>query len=723
MNRRYVPPLHVHILCRAASPQPAQDAAKALDRYLQGDPLVYAVSPVDIPTFRIPVGPGGPGQIRWADAERHAIVVFVDDEMFRDREVWGPWMDRLVADADENGALVLTVTHEPEFLSSLSPNLARKQVIRVPSMATVAPDVPVGVVWEVEVMRRVFRALATQLAESGQGLGRLFLSHAKRDGLWLAAALRDELARFAGDLAFFDGVSLREGEEFDEGLIAGFDGAVVVGLVTDTWSGRYWCTWEVVKGKERRCPFLSVDLLSDGEVRSVRYAGNARTLRWPLAIPTPEERNSWAPAPHDSTPEANQKRLAIDRIVIAALVELVRARHDRARIEAVRAAGVLPDDTMALGAPPELATLPGFEADRSWLVVHPDPALPLAERELIARQRPDVKVASLTEALAGRFCGADPSPLRVAVSISDPPSDDLDSRGLTKDHLVRLWSRVALQLLLAGARLGYGGDLRRQGYTERLGDLLMSLASVERGPRPGYVHGYLGWPVWDGVPADEWKRYPHFVTWHKLRRPDGLDIPPGMSLSPAWSEPEVQLGWTVSMLAMRERMARYHDARILVGGQHTAVSPVPGLADELTTFLDLGRPVYLLGGFGGMTSVLGRALVGEDPEELELAYQDVGGTRTSVREAIDRAAGTRTFVDPGEERIGGVVDAGRPVKLERTNFPALLERLHRTGLGGLQNGLDDAENRRLLSTRDPVEAIALVLRGLASVQPVAEPEP
>jgi hypothetical protein len=53
----------------------------------------------------------------------------------------------------------------------------------------------------------------------------------------------------------------------------------------------------------------------------------------------------------------------------------------------------------------------------------------------------------------------------VAVSISESP--DLAQLGLSDRHLRDVWAEVARQLLTAGARLLYGGDLRAQGFTRR----------------------------------------------------------------------------------------------------------------------------------------------------------------------------------------------------------------------------------------------------------------
>jgi hypothetical protein len=703
------------LLCRTGADTPARVAAGEVERLFEGGMPLTAIEPLDIPTFTVPFDAGGLRPFPWDDAAHHAIVVFIDDPMYAESDIWGPALDRLVGEANAHGALILTVSDDARSLGNLSPALAGKQIVRVPRADPRAGSANPALAkkWASTTLLHLLRELAGRLALPDEGRGRLFLSHAKADGYWLAVALRDFVQQHLSDATFFDAVNLRAGDDFEPSLLAAFDGAVVVALITDQYSARYWCNWEVVTGKYRGCPFLAVDLLTEGEARSLRYGGNARTMRWPLAIPEPSDQEQWAPREGATDPTSEGKRFALQRIVQAALAELVRWRHDRARIEAARATTRASYDVTILGGPPELATLPPFEEGRKrWDIVHPDPPLPVPERDLILRLRPDVRALSLTEALAGWAATSGGRRMGIALSISEAP--DLSQRGLAPSHLRRLWARLALQLLLVGAKLGYGGDLRKQGYTELLGDLLMSLSSVQRGPPEAVVDSYLGWPTWVGIDASEFKHYPRSIRWHRMLLPGGLQLPEDANPAPSWTNPEEQLGWTVGMRAMRERVAREYDARVMLGGQLRAVSPMPGLVDEVTTFLDLGKPVYLLGGFGGMTAVLTRAIMGESPHELTLAFQDDGGRRTAIREYIDHAVATRTFTDPGDRGAGG--SAAVPLTgLEPTDFGKTVERLRAAGIAGLNNGLTEDENRVLFRTRDAVEAVSLVLRGLMAV--------
>src|SRR3974390_3045194 len=91
----------------------------------------------------------------------------------------------------------------------------------------------------------------------------------------------------------------------------------------------------------------------------------------------------------------------------------------------------------------------------------------------------------------------------VAVSVSDSP--DLAFLGFGEQHLRDATSEVARHLLIAGAHLLYGGDLRPGGFTEVLLELIARYRPEvlheahdynENGESAGpAVTNYLPWPV------------------------------------------------------------------------------------------------------------------------------------------------------------------------------------------------------------------------------------
>ena len=82
----------------------------------------------------------------------------------------------------------------------------------------------------------------------------------------------------------------------------------------------------------------------------------------------------------------------------------------------------------------------------------------------------------------------------VAISISESPN--MSVLGLGPEHLVDAMAEVARHLLAMGARLMYGGDLRVDGFTNILFELVARYRrDADLGDERVGVTNYLAWPV------------------------------------------------------------------------------------------------------------------------------------------------------------------------------------------------------------------------------------
>ena len=88
----------------------------------------------------------------------------------------------------------------------------------------------------------------------------------------------------------------------------------------------------------------------------------------------------------------------------------------------------------------------------------------------------------------------------VAISISESP--DMSVLGLSDAHLRDAMDRLALHLLASGASLAYGGDLRANGFTDWLFELVSRYQRPASGVRIG-VTNYLAWPIHISMDTDE----------------------------------------------------------------------------------------------------------------------------------------------------------------------------------------------------------------------------
>jgi hypothetical protein len=662
----YVPPLQLHI---AFSKDFAQGPAWALrlQQWFGGNEHLFAVPEPNIPVFVWNDSSGAlPPDIAWAEATRTVLIVLIDDSLVAEPG-WKKWVHRQ-HQAQRKTDLFLPVTVTKNFMNG-GPAFSSTNAVRL-DLRPAAEQADDLVLFATHSLVRWFQSTpgATRPAQ-------LFISHAKAKlgvvgGRDLALKLKSFIESRPAGQVFFDEVGIGGGEDFAETLEKSLDDAAVIVLLTDAFSSRFWCGWEVVTSKEKLRPVVVVNALEQGEVTSLAYLGKTPTIRWNAATPAEQD-------------NAGMHR----RIVAAALLEHLRLAHDAQNLEAIRQLAFPGRTDVNIAArPPELATLPSpLPGGAPSILLHADPPLPRYELRLNQRQRPDLSFASAAQALAGCHAGTLPlAKRRIAVSISNAP--DRDARGFSQNAQERLWTRLATHLLSAGAEFAYGGDPRKGGYTEQLIDLARSIADAGRPLPVGVIHWYAGWPISAQLTVADKAALPSAFELHVG------DVPKEAAgaADPSWPAqdmvPEHHYAWTLGMRDMRQKMASECHARILVGGLYLAVSPWPGLLEEFETFI--GKPLYLIGAFGGATQLLIDVLRGNPtPAPFSAAFQDDGGKRAPLREYY-------------EKREGSIDWRGR------------IERIQKLGVRGLDNGLTEAENERLFVTRNLTEMMALVLKGL-----------
>ena len=263
----------------------------------------------------------------------------------------------------------------------------------------------------------------------------------------------------------------------------------------------------------------------------------------------------------------------------------------------------------------------------------------------------------------------------IAISVSDSP--DMAGLGLAPEHLRDAMTEIARHLLAMGARLVYGGDLRVNGFTELLFELVARhRRDADIGDQRPAILNFLAWPVAASIPPEDLRRLVSdlrgMATLHVLDR-DGGDIPLDALDAPRPTSFSAD-DWAVALTAMRRRLTAASHARIVLGGRVQGFKGrMPGIAEEALAALEAGQPLYVMGGFGGCT-------------------RDVA-------------------IMLGALNIPGATPPGWP---EAALFQGF-------GLPDLQkNGLTADENRTLARTVHVDQAIALILRGLLRLQRPAQ---
>jgi hypothetical protein len=322
----------------------------------------------------------------------------------------------------------------------------------------------------------------------------------------------------------------------------------------------------------------------------------------------------------------------------------------------------------------------------------------------------------------------------IAFSVSYQP-DNLLARGMGFEHLNELLIRLARPILRQSADLAYGGH-----WEETEGNFtypLLRLISAEQednsigGPdtnfKIGKLYNHSAWPHYLKITPRieaQWINCCRIVRiTQQIAGIAEADVVPDAD---AATDARAGFNQAVTLSAMRRLMMapmplaipdaarREGDpdeiaippvvARILLGGKADGYAGfLPGIFEEALVTLQHARPTYLLGGFGGATEILSRAMLsaGADrPAELTLDWHlahnpDLADLLETCRQGRLPAllAGVENSLDA---LFGFVLQA-------RGNLAATLN-----------TGLSQIETRELLATVNVANAVHLVRKGLAN---------
>lgn len=291
--------------------------------------------------------------------------------------------------------------------------------------------------------------------------------------------------------------------------------------------------------------------------------------------------------------------------------------------------------------------------------------------------------ANIYTAISGKVIG---------LSISE--SEDLGKLGFSLAHLEDAKVEIARHLISCGATLMYGGDLRDNGYTRKLFELVESYKLTSILEHQNVLINVLGWPLQRTLTADIRASLSERISFEETGLPD--DLPRNLSakkhLNP--STTKEFYAWTRTMSHMREYMAKHNDARIILGGRTVGYKgKYPGIVEEAYLSLKEGKPTFLIGAYGGATLDVIEALKGQAGKRLTSTFQF---QQTQAKETAE------------------YYKRHKPKDQLPIDYNELVKFFDEKGISSLNNGLTDEENRRLFETIHIPEMISLILKGLVS---------
>lgn len=612
-----------HLLCRNAN-----------------EPLVDGL---DIPVyFQTNQEDGNIYDVRKAiNADKVVVLLLVDLCMFNS-SAWANYINELVNDEKNRVVKVLPVAL-CQYAFGINHELGKQQYIRLKNFN-------IRDCWK-EFLIRFYDDLIRTLCKSEEKL-QIFISHTKKDedrmGIEKANELKAYLRADTKLNSFYDANDILDGYSFGDQITENLKKSLLIILETSTYSDREWCRIEAIVGKENYVPTVVVSLFNGMIPRTFPYLGNTPKIRF----------------------DANW-----DEVICLLLRTALDKYYEERYLENFSQA-----NSKVIPMMPEFINI--GKVDGVNQILYPEPPLGNEELEVVKRQFPTITFNTPSQIFAAsRFLEGK----NVAISISESP--DSSSLGIGKAMFEDLSVELARHLLVSGAHLVYGGDLRPDGFTELFKDLAYQYGIYEKDKTlKNYFTNYLAWPIYIGMtPATQAEYKSCRVHCQKAAIPDTIPVALRDLMVPPTTV-ENMYYWAESLRAMRQEMESHIDARIILGGRITGFKGyMPGLYEEATYAAKANHPLFLLGGFGGASARLIQLIKGE----------------TSSEELFAECCSNHSYQD-----FVSYLDKEK----EEMNFKAL--DVFSNNMDVLKNGLSKEDNERLFVTTNVTEIIALVLKGL-----------
>lgn len=521
----------------------------------------------------------------------------------------------------------------------------------------------------------VYRHGFVEIEEGDKGKSssiKIFLSHAKNGDTGRLHA--ESIKRFIENTNishFFDATEISPGFKFDDEIIEHIKESTVVAISSDAYSSRYWCQREILCAKEFHKPMIAVDCLEDYEDRIFPAGSNV-------------------PCVHVS-PESPISESDILRVLTAAILETIRHHHALKSLEHYQSRGWIGNDCVLVSRPPEIRQILALKEGGGSQICYPEPPIYSEEADWHRQLEIDTFTPLWSRAENLSFRG-----LRVGISISDVTSEGFSDNHLPASQSTRLAQDLARHLLARSATLIYGGDLRKNGFTEFIFDEAIALKS--RLDTDGvYVENHLAWPIHK---ADRemtaWR-----ADYREVMKTVENSIPSDISsnvdkenyLSP--STPRNKYFWSRCLTEMRLNSIDSSHARICVGGKLFGYNgKMPGVLEEILIAISKKKPIYLLGAFGGVVGEVCKVLRNEPyPDSLTEAWQVTHNAGYVDLQAIAREHGMHADYEQGKVALSGI-------------------EIHMLSENA---GLEEDTYLRLMETPFVDECIHLVMQGLKKI--------
>lgn len=525
---------------------------------------------LDIPVYLISNDENGEiKSIDFEQSEKNAIFFFADMAVYLGDTKWRDYILKLKKQIEGGAPAVLYSVKQFEYATDLS-FIKKDQMIIPPN-----DDIIAG--WD-EVSSHIYDCLIRYMKDMTQDKLKLFISHAKRDGLVVAENLRNSLRSKTKLDSFFDKNDIIEGVDFEKQIKENVKSSLLMVLDSDAYGTRQWCQKEILCAKKYGVPIVVVDMHSDVITRTFPYMGNVPSIR------------------------LNDDNL--DSAINLLLRTGLRYEYQKNYLTRIVKEGNDDDDFDILSYQPELLDMHMLEKNN---VLYPEPPVSEEERRILNSTKKHFITPLEKEGLLldGEF---------ISISVSNTNENRPDEIML-RDMVVE----ISRYILNAGGKIIYGGSGSRDGYvnlfsqiSEKYGKIKIESEGKDLPEDEAYIYNYYAWPYMNVLSDDDMAYLKHCHLCAQQIYPDGISEEQ-KRLIPSTQDEEGKMQIISSLSHMRDVRCREARAFIIVGGKTKgSLTPIPGILEEYIKARATKKPIYLLGGFGGEAALISKSVISRE---------------------------------------------------------------------------------------------------------------
>lgn len=506
--------------------------------------------------------------IDFEQSEKNAIFFFADMAVYLGDTKWRDYILKLKKQIEGGAPAVLYSVKQFEYATDLS-FIKKDQMIIPPN-----DDIIAG--WD-EVSSHIYDCLIRYMKDMTQDKLKLFISHAKRDGLVVAENLRNSLRSKTKLDSFFDKNDIIEGVDFEKQIKENVKSSLLMVLDSDAYGTRQWCQKEILCAKKYGVPIVVVDMHSDVITRTFPYMGNVPSVR------------------------LNDDNL--DTAISLLLRTGLRYEYQKNYLTKIVKEGNN-DDFDILSYQPELLDMHMLEKNN---VLYPEPPVSEEERRILNSTKKNFITPLEKEGLLldGDF---------ISISVSNTNENRPDEIML-RDMVVE----ISRYILNAGGKILYGGSGSRDGYvnlfsqiSEKYGKIKVDSEGKDVPEGEAYIYNYYAWPYMNALSDDDMAYLKHCHLCAQQIYPDGISEEQ-KRLIPSTQDEEGKMQIISSLSHMRDVRCREARAFIIVGGKTKgSLTPIPGILEEYIKARATKKPIYLLGGFGGEAALISKSVISRE---------------------------------------------------------------------------------------------------------------